>query len=39
MTSSKNKTETNAILAIKEWLEEVIIDLNFCPFAKKRICK
>jgi hypothetical protein len=35
MTSSKNKTETNAILAIKQWLEEVIIDLNFCPFAKK----
>jgi len=25
----------NEINAIKQWLEEVIIGLNFCPFAKK----
>ena len=28
-------TESAAILATKQWLEEVIIGLNFCPFAKK----
>jgi len=27
--------ETKPVLATKQWLEEVIIDLNFCPFAKK----
>ena len=33
---STNKTnESNVILATKKWLEEVIIGLNFCPFAKK----
>lgn len=33
---STNQThESNAILAIKKWLEDVIIALNFCPFAKK----
>jgi len=37
--SSENKVQSNAesnvILATKQWLEEVIIGLNFCPFAKK----
>jgi hypothetical protein len=28
-------TESAPILATKQWLEEVIIGLNFCPFAKK----
>ena len=27
--------ETKPVLATKQWLEEVIIGLNFCPFAKK----
>jgi len=27
--------ENNAILATKVWLEEIIIGLNICPFAKK----
>ncbi len=27
--------ENNAILATKAWLEEIIIGLNICPFAKK----
>jgi len=37
--SSENNTQSNGesreILATKQWLEEVIIGLNFCPFAKK----
>ena len=31
----QSKPESNVILATKQWLEEVIIGLNFCPFAKK----
>ena len=27
--------ESGVILATKQWLDEVIIGLNFCPFAKK----
>ncbi|PCH94819.1 MAG: hypothetical protein COB83_10490 [Gammaproteobacteria bacterium] len=27
--------ESKVVLATKQWLEEVIIGLNFCPFAKK----
>lgn len=30
-----NNNESNVTLATKQWLEEVIIGLNFCPFAKK----
>ena len=33
--SIKSNIESNVILATKQWLEEVIIGLNFCPFAKK----
>lgn len=32
---NENKVETNVVLATKQWLEDVIIGLNFCPFAKK----
>ncbi len=27
--------ETSTVLATKQWLSEIIISLNFCPFAKK----
>jgi hypothetical protein len=27
--------ESEVVLATKQWLEEIIIGLNFCPFAKK----
>ena len=27
--------ESHAVLATKQWLQEIVIDLNFCPFAKK----
>lgn len=27
--------ENHAVLATKQWLEDIIIGLNFCPFAKK----
>lgn len=32
---SENDIETNVILATKQWLKDIIIGLNFCPFAKK----
>ena len=35
MMSTNKTNESNVILATKKWLEEVIIGLNFCPFAKK----
>ena len=28
-------TVSNVVLATKQWLDEVVIGLNFCPFAKK----
>jgi len=31
----RNTDESNVISATKQWLEEIIIGLNFCPFAKK----
>jgi len=34
------KTDQNSLLVIqhtKQWLEEIIIGLNFCPFAKKEL--
>ena len=41
--SSENNTQSNdesrEILATKQWLEKVIIGLNFCPFAKKEFVK
>ena len=30
-----NSGEQNEVLATKEWLDEIIIGLNICPFAKK----
>lgn len=30
-----SKHESDVTLATKQWLEEIIIGLNFCPFAKK----
>lgn len=30
-----NSVESDVVLATKQWLEEIIIGLNFCPFAKK----
>ena len=30
-----NTNEHNAVLATKAWLDEIIIGLNICPFAKK----
>lgn len=35
MNNSDNNNESSAVLATKQWIEEVIIGLNFCPFAKK----
>lgn len=32
---TKDNLETSVVLATKQWLDEVIIGLNFCPFAKK----
>lgn len=34
MTTNETKI-SNVILATKQWLEDVIIAFNFCPFAKK----
>ena len=30
-----NNSESGVVLATKQWIDEVIIGLNFCPFAKK----
>lgn len=30
-----NPVQQNEVLATKAWLDEIIIGLNFCPFAKK----
>ena len=35
MTTVINSGEQNEVLATKEWLDEIIIGLNICPFAKK----
>mgnify|MGYP005989058077 FL=1 len=35
MTSEKNSEQPSEILATKQWLSEIIINLNICPFAKK----
>lgn len=35
MTLETNSNEQSEILATKEWLSEIIINLNICPFAKK----
>jgi hypothetical protein len=35
LSPSINSECFNAVNAIKQWLEEIIIGLNFCPFAKK----
>jgi len=35
MAMVKEMHEQNEILATKEWLSEIIIGLNICPFAKK----
>ena len=35
MTLEKNSNKQSEILATKEWLSEIIINLNICPFAKK----
>jgi hypothetical protein len=35
MSQVENPQETDIVLATKSWLEQVIIGLNFCPFAKK----
>lgn len=35
MTISVNPDVTNEVLATKEWLDEIVIGLNICPFAKK----
>lgn len=35
MTKVINSDEQNEVLATKEWLDEIIIGLNICPFAKK----
>lgn len=32
---SSSISKSNIISATKQWLSEIIIDLNFCPFAKK----
>jgi len=34
-TVSTNSNEQSEVLATKEWLNEIIIGLNICPFAKK----
>ena len=31
----ENNIESDVVLATKQWLKEIIIGLNFCPFAKK----
>jgi hypothetical protein len=33
--TAMNLNEQNEVLATKEWIDEIIIALNICPFAKK----
>lgn len=33
--SIEKNADTPVVLATKQWLEQIIIGLNFCPFAKK----
>ena len=33
--SNENRCESSVVSATKAWLAEIIIGLNFCPFAKK----
>lgn len=35
MTTAMNTNEQSEVLATKQWLDEIIIGLNICPFAKK----
>lgn len=35
MTTATNSDEKNEVLATKTWLNEIVIGLNICPFAKK----
>lgn len=35
INNSNDNTQSNVVLATKQWLDEIIIGLNFCPFAKK----
>lgn len=35
MTSEKITTDTEVISQTKQWINEVVIGLNFCPFAKR----
>jgi len=35
MTIIVNPNEANEVLATKEWLNDIVIGLNICPFAKK----
>lgn len=35
MTTAINTNEPSEVLATKQWLDEIIIGLNVCPFAKK----
>lgn len=35
MATAMNTNEQNEVLATKDWLSEIIIGLNICPFAKK----
>jgi hypothetical protein len=37
--STKKKNESDVVLATKQWIAEIIIGLNFCPFAKKEFVK
>ena len=34
-SSNNNHSDNTVLSATKQWLEEIIIGLNFCPFAKK----
>ncbi|MBL4764666.1 MAG: DUF1415 domain-containing protein [Colwellia sp.] len=35
MTVAEKSNEQSAVLATKQWLDEIVIGLNICPFAKK----
>ncbi|WP_133471014.1 DUF1415 domain-containing protein [Paraglaciecola marina] len=34
-----NTQQTQIITSVKKWINDVIIDLNFCPFAKKEVIR
>jgi hypothetical protein len=36
-TEKKNKTEPTEVEHTRQWIEQVIVELNFCPFAKKEL--